>query len=199
MSDGFNKKIIELSFRKFKDYSSDVIGSDHNTFDNRLNIFIYFCENDSVMKVITNQLKAIDTGFDEWWESINSSGGGSMIGTKNFNLPVDEEVRNALLYEFTIEINKEEIDLKRFAIDFFGKTNFNDMIGSFNDAVFYPMVRSIGYKIEEIMDSIEKEYKNMESIPEKVMFVYQNITHIEGSVKAKGDIVIGEEGRIEKE
>ncbi len=44
----FESKEILLSYRNFEDYSSDLLRSDHATFNTHLDTFINFCENDNV-------------------------------------------------------------------------------------------------------------------------------------------------------
>lgn len=57
MNQKYDHKKIERSFRRFRDYSEDLLNSDYNTFSNNLNIFIDFCENDEIMRIISAQLK----------------------------------------------------------------------------------------------------------------------------------------------
>ncbi|MCK4795872.1 MAG: hypothetical protein KAT05_00750 [Spirochaetes bacterium] len=196
MSEILKRKKIEISFRKFVDYSNDVLKSDYNTFSTRLKILIHHCENDPVMKIITNQLKNIDVDFDGWMANSMESG-GSMAGSKEFNLPVDETERDALLYQFCLKINTEEIDIMSYSIHFFGGDNFNDYVNSINDAIVKPLVRSISYKIEEINDTIDSDLEDKQDVPRSMLIVYQNhSTNIEGNVTIEGDAAIGTSAEI---
>lgn len=194
----FDKKRVELSFRKFSDYASDVLSSNYHTFDTRFNILLNHCENDVIMSIISNQLKSIDAHFDEWWEK-GMSTGGSFVGSKQFDLPVDETERDSLLYQFCLKINDRSLNFSRFCLDFFGATNFDEMVWAFNDAIVKPMVRSINYKLEEIMYDIKQNSESDQDIPIKFLYVYQDFsTLINGDVEISGDGAIGEGSKIEK-
>lgn len=198
MQDNFNQKKIEISFRKFSDYASDLLSSDINTFDTRFKIFLHHCETDEILKIITNQLKDIDVNIDEWWEKGNQTAGG-MVGNARFDLPLDETKRDALLYQFSLKILNKEMDLNHFCMMFLGKTNYSQMVYAFNEAIINPLIRSIGYKIDEISYEVNSTYDEYQDIPLKVFYVYQdNSTNISGDVKIRGDGVIGDGSKIEK-
>lgn len=197
MPENFDRKQVEISFRKFSDYASDVVSSNSNIFYTRLNIFIHHCESDPVMSFICNQLKNIDTNFEEWLRKGESTG-GSMVGSCQFNLPVDEKARDALLYQLCLKINKNEIDLFGFCLDFFGSHGLDGMIYDFNEAIIKPMVRSIGYKLEEIEYDIETDLQGERYIPITVLNVYQDFsTTVNGNVNTEGDAAIGKGASIE--
>jgi hypothetical protein len=189
--EAFKQKSVEISFRKFNDYASDVIHSDYNTFDTRFNIFIHHCETDPIMKIITSQLKQMDVNFQQWWSEGHQTM-GSMIGSAQFSLPLDETLRDALLYQLLLKIQSGEIKFVTFCMDFFGETNYNLLINSFNRAVFKPLVRSIGYKLEEISDSIATELQIKQEVPINMFYVYNDYTVTMGSDNEfGGDAVIG--------
>lgn len=197
MPANFGKKQVEISFRRFLDYSNDVLSSNSHTFNTRFNILLHHCENDEVMSVISSQLKSIDVHFEEWWEKRMQTG-GSFIGSKIFDLPVDEKERAALLYQFCLKVNCGNINIKHFCIDFFGTSRYDEMVWEFNNAVVGPMVRSINYKLEEICD-VETDVGNDREIPINVLYVYQDLsTNVNGDVITKGDAAIGGDANIEK-
>ena len=165
----FKRKEVEISFRKFSDYASDVINSDFHTFSTRFKIFIHLCETDPVLKIITIQLKETDVGFQKWWENSQNTG-GSMLGSKEINLPVDEDLRDALLYQLLLKFHSKEIDFMSYCLDYFGETNFDMMVHSFISAIFLPLVRSINYKLEEIAESIETELQPQEKLTHNYAF-----------------------------
>lgn len=198
MPDKFDQKKVDISFRKFKDFASDVLSSDRNTFNTRFNIFLHYCENDEVLSIITKQLKNIDVHIDEWWEEGLKSG-GSFSGSCEFKLPLDETERDALLYQFSLKINSKQISLQIFFLKFFGSSNYDEMVYVFNDAIIRPLERSIAYKLEEITYEVNKLYDGYQDIPTKVFYVYQDYsTIISGDVQIKGDGVIGDGSTIEK-
>jgi hypothetical protein len=199
MEEKFDRKQVEISFRKFNDYAVYLLSSSYNLFNTRFNIFLNHCETDEVMSVICNQLKNTDVNVDEWYEKGRSTG-GSFVGSCQFDLPVDETERDALLYKLCIKVNKREIDLFGFCIEFFGDGNFDAMVEEFKEAIVRPMVDSIGYKLEEITYEAEIELeKDDRYIPVNIFYVYQNYsTNVNGDINTKGDAAIGEGASIEK-
>lgn len=165
MQTDFSLKKIEQSYRRFIDYSSDLLNSNYHTFNSRFDSFVYFCENDDVMKIITAKLKIIDVNFDDWWERGQKTG-GSMVGSKQFRLPVDELEKDALLYQLILKISKNEIKLMKFCVDYFGATAFDEMIQEFNNAVLQPLIRSIGYRLDDMLDSIKQELVRKQDLPQ---------------------------------
>ncbi len=198
MPEKFDRKQVEISFRKFKDYSDDVVSANNILFHTKFNIFIDHCENDPVMSFICKQLKNIDINSDEWLRKGQSTG-GSMVGSCQFDLPVDEKTRDALLYQLCLKVNKHEIDLFKFCLVLFRSNSLNKAVYDFNEAIIKPMVRSIGYKLEEIMYDIETDLRNERYIPITVFNVYQDFsTTVNGDINTKGDAAIGEGASIEK-
>lgn len=199
MPDSFKQRQVALSFRKFNDYASDVVHSDYSTFPTRFEIFLHHCENDEVMKVITSQLKEVDTNFQEWYLKGQNTG-GSMVGSKEFRLPVDEIKRDALLYQLLLKFNSKEIDLLGFCMDYFGETSsINATIRSFNSAILSILVRSIGYKLEEISESIKSDLNNTQDVPIKMLNVYYDYRVTMGDEnKIFGDAAIGGGVKIDK-
>lgn len=194
MPEEFDRKQIELSFRKFNDFANDVLSSNYHIFNSRFNILIYHCENDPIMLVICNQLKNVDIEFDEWWIKCSRTSERSV-----FDLPVDETKRDALLYKLCIKVNKVEIHYFDFSRRFFGTSNKSLSISAFNEAIVKPLVRSINYKLEKIMYDIEIGLSGERYIPIKVLNVYlDSSTTVNGDVNIKGDGIIGEGANIEK-
>lgn len=145
----YDYKKIERSFRRFSDYSDDLLNLDSKTFPNNLNIFIDFCENDEIMHIISAQLKSnknVDIG--KWYSDFQKTG-GSFIGTKKYVLPTKEEDRISLLYQFLLKIHSNEINFHGFCIDAYGKTNFNEMVLAFNDAISRPLIRAMNQLLQE--------------------------------------------------
>lgn len=173
MEKSFRQKQVELSFRRFRDFASDVFDSDFHTFDSRFDILVHHCENDEVMKIITSQLKEIDTNFQEWWERAQNTG-GSMIGSKQLSLPIDERKRDALMYQLILKIQNKKINFAQFCMDYFGETNYNAMIVAFNDGILRPLIRSIIYKLEEISDEITRVLSKQQDVPTRMFLVYQD-------------------------
>jgi hypothetical protein len=198
MEVSFTQKQVAGSFRRFNDFASDVFHSDFHTFDTRFDIFIHHCENDDVMKVVTSQLKGIDVHFKDWWERGQATG-GSFAGSKEFHLPVDEIERDALLYQLILKIHNREIEFSNFCMDYFRDTNYDLMIQNFNSAILIILVRSIGYRLEEILEAIKTDLSDRQDVPITMLFVYQNNPiHIGNGNVFSGDSAIGGGAKIEK-
>ena len=196
MEEGFNRRDVLLSFQKFRDYASDVLSSDRVTFPTRFDIFLDHCETDRVMKVIRNQLMAIDVDAIKWWYDAYQTK-GSYVGSMTFSLPTNEDERDALLFRICLLIHDDKIDLVTFSNGFFRVESYNEMVSRFNEVIFKPMVRSLGYKIGGIIESLETMDKDS-LVPVKSLIIFQSITNVNGDIKAKGDVVIGEGGVIDK-
>lgn len=198
MEVSFTQKQVESSFRRFNDFASDVFHSDFHIFNTRFEIFIHHCENDEVIKVITYQLKEIDVHFKDWWERGQATG-GSFVGSKEFHLPVEEIERDALLYQLILKIHNGEIEFSSFCMDYFGDTKYDLMIQNFNSAILVLLVRSIGYRLEEILETIKTELGDRQVVPITMLFVYQNHPiHIGNGNLFSGDSAIGGGAKIEK-
>ena len=151
----FKTEEINEAFRKFDDYSSDLLGADARSFDNYLNIFIDFCEHDSIMSLITGQLKDnSNVNLKEWHDAFLKSG-GSFIGSQRYELPLNENDRISLLYQFLLAINTKDINRGNFCIGAFGKTNFDEMIWAFNENITEKLIRNLRYKLDKIVNKIK--------------------------------------------
>lgn len=178
----YDHKKIERSFRRFRDRSKDLLNSNSKTFSNNLNIFIDFCENDEIMHVISTQLKSNkNVDINRWYNDFQKTG-GSFIGSKAYVLPTNEEDRISLLYQLLLKIHSNEIDFHRFCLDAYGETNFNEMVWAFDDAISRPLIRDLGYRLDEI---IETTNSDLEVPGEKLVIIHTG----DGSVNT---IALGE-------
>lgn len=196
----FNRKQVEISFRKFTDNAKYVLTSNSKTFKTNLETFIFHCENDPVMRVITNQLKNIDCNFDELL-SKSMIARGSLATSGEFILPLGENKTNAFLYNLCLKINSEDLSfLATYCSRCFGSRGFSDCVPHFNREIVQKLVDSLGYKFEEIYYNISQELGNeVQDIPEKYVTIYNNYNTIfEKDVSVKGDAIFGGNGTIEK-
>ncbi len=198
MQEKFDRKKVELSFRKFNDFANDVVSSELSTFDSYLNILINHCENDEIMSIICNQLKHDSTIFDNWELRNNLADIIHRVVGIKLTLPIDEEQRDMLLYQICLKINKGETDI--FSVHFdFNNCSPDEAVRNFIKDFVKPMVRSIGYKLEEIIYDIQTDFENERYIPITVFNVYlDSSTTVNGDVNTKGDAAIGEGASIEK-
>lgn len=149
----FEQDKILRAFRRFNDYNIDLLQSDYHTFGTRLEIFIDFCENDEIMGFITSQLKTFD--FEAWMKGLEGTV-RSMAGSMDFRLPLKEDDRISYLYQLILNINNKEIQFEGFSSEAFGSNNGDGMVYTFNEAITRPLIRDLGYKLEEIRDQIDE-------------------------------------------
>jgi hypothetical protein len=151
----FSRKQVDMSFRKFIDYATDVFNSDNNSFDTHFKILINFCENDQVIRVISVQIKSIDCDFDEWWKQ-STRIKSSLAHNGIFELPSDEDEIDALIYNLCLKISNNDINLLDYCIKFFGSSG-KTCVQDFNNAIVRKLVRSIENRLTEIENDISYE------------------------------------------
>lgn len=159
MNQIYDYKKIERSFRRFRYYSEDLLNSNFKTFSNNLNIFIDFCENDEIMRIISAQLKSNENVDVNKWFSDFQKTGVSITGSKEYVLPIDEEDRISLLYQLLLKMNSNELDFQGFCLGAYGKTNVTDMVRAFNDAISRLLVRDLSYRLDEIIETTNSDLK----------------------------------------
>lgn len=193
MGEEFTKRQVDRSFQRFVDYADDVLVSDYNTFETRLEIFLHHAETDPVMMQITNQLKSINVNLENWYNNTIYSG-GSMVGSARFSLPVDETERDALLYQLCVGFNQDrDWNILNFTSRVFGGKDLNSQIRSFVEAVCRVLFRSIRYKLQEIEDEMEG-FDPQQEVPMKIFHVYiDNSVEIGDDVTVEGNLVAGKE------
>jgi hypothetical protein len=196
METSFKKKQIERSFSKFQDSVSYVFRANSQTFPTFFDNLINFCETDEVMRVISSQLKQIDISYDKWYYQLKTYPNQK----KEFHLPLDETKRAALIYKICIKIYTNEINVSDFCFKFFSTGTILDAaLNIFNITILTPLVDSIGYKIQDISDTINEDYAGMINIPIAVLNVYHDNKVIIGSNNEfGGDTVIGRGLKLEK-
>jgi hypothetical protein len=197
MPSSFRRKLVEISFRKFYDYGSDVVSSNSHTFDATFKIFIDHCENDEILKNVIIPLKKKDVHFQDWLDKGLESGGGSI--RCKFDLPTDSNERDALLYQFCLKVLSSDIDLIGFGLRFFGTMNGDDANREFLDAMFRPLVRSIGYKLEEIGENIKNDVPSNEGVPIQMLMIYNdNRVTIGDNNQFQSDTAIGRDASVDR-
>jgi len=185
MNQIYDHKKIKRSFRRFRDYSKDLLNSNSKTFSNNLNIFIGFCENDEIMRIVSAQLKSNkNVDINRWYSDLQKTG-GLVIGSKDV-LPTNEEDRISLLYQLLSKIDSDEISFLGFCIVAYGKTNIktnvNEMALAFNDTFSRPLIRDLGYRLDEIIKTTNSDV----SVPLEKLII------IKTGDKSVNTIAIGE-------
>lgn len=185
----FARRDVQRAFRKFNDTVSDLFRADFRTWGDTLNRLLDHCEKNNVMSVVVGPLKKnTQINVQSWHQDAMETIGG-MIGSGRFTLPLDDEDRTALLYQFLLAIDKNEIAVDKFCMHFFGKTNYQEMVDVFNQEIVEKFTREIGYRLEEI----EEDVAGQETIELKDLIVfnhYDQSTVVHGTVTG-GNVNIG--------
>lgn len=174
---------VRLSIRRFGDYASDLLRSDMNTFSDALNVFVDFCEKDSVFSAFHAQLTSIPgVDFDEWYQGRLQTG-GSFAGSCDLSFPVDQEARMALMYELLRRINSNAIGFQDFVLRFFalGKgAKITHYVQALNDAISRPLVRELGYRLEALASELPQDGSAQVS-PATIQIIHQATNVIQQS------------------
>lgn len=143
---------VRTAIRKFRDYSQDLQYADMNTFEDRVQMFVNFCQKDPVFSRIRAQLVGNPhVNFEEWFKHSLTTGGG-MAGSCDLIFPVEEEDRLALMYQFVEAAGDPKYDVIGHTIYWFavGSSRIDDHIRAFSDAVMRPLFRELGYKLDDV-------------------------------------------------
>lgn len=179
----FQRREIERAFRKFGDLVQDIKNSTHNTWDDALARLLHHCQNDAVMQVITEPLlnnTRID--FEGWLAKATESVVGT-TGSGRYQLPSDDEDCTALLYQFLLKANKNEVDVLSFCVGMYGSRDLNAAVDDFNREIVGKFVRELAYRLNEVGQDIG----SAQEVSRKMMIVFQHHDHsttIHGSVNA---------------
>lgn len=162
MTHDFTAGAIRQSIQRFNDYSNDLVGADMGSFDDRLNMLLTFCKEDSVFSVIHQQLTAAQgVNFTIWYaEAVQSIGG--MAGSGTLKFPTGAEARMALMYQLLTNIHSKKIDLLDFCVKFFatGSNKVDAYIHAFNKNISIPLFRELSYRLTDLKDSLPQEKQN---------------------------------------
>jgi hypothetical protein len=147
---------IRRSLQRFSDFANDLLASDYNTFEDRLNLLISFCESDAVFANIHKQLmnfEAID--FDAWIKERFATMGG-MSGSGELLFPTNLEARMSVMYQLLVAVRDKRIDWMQFGITFFAtdSTRYDEYIYTFNEAITRPLVRELSYRLRDMEESL---------------------------------------------
>lgn len=166
------------SVQRFNDYGADLSGSDMNTFEDALNVFLDFCEQDPVFSSIHGQLLSVrGVDFESWYRARMATV-GSMSGSGQLLFPTDAEARMALMYELLRRIRAKEFDVLNFSVPFFalGTSKIDAYFRAFNDAITRPLVRELSYRLQDASDAIPKEAS--EIIPATTIQIIHQATNV---------------------
>ncbi|MEZ8398924.1 hypothetical protein AB6C85_12795 [Vibrio splendidus] len=140
------------SIRRFHDYSSDLRYSDMNNFEDRLALLLEFIRTDELFTEIHNQLiNNPNVDFDSWYKERKATEKG-MRGSGSLIFPTITDDRLSLMYQALQKIGNKEMDVLNFSISFCASSSsrINTFVSFFNENVTEPLMREIGYKLEDI-------------------------------------------------
>jgi len=191
----FSRKEVERSFRKFGYIVNDLFSCPFQTWGNEFTHLITHCEQDPVMRVVTEPLRTNTNVNAEKWLADSLQSVQSMVGSGDYELPYDDDDRTALLYQFFIMIENGKVNVNSFCINFYGKTRFQEAFATFNETLVQKFVRVVNDRLDEILQDIGGQQK----IPREAIVAFhvhdQSVTvhgNIQGSnVAASGSTLSG--------
>lgn len=178
----FSYRQVSRSFRKFNDIVADLFSAQYQTWGDIFTHMITHCEQDEVMKIITEPLRANQNiNGEKWLEEALSSNPG--VGSGRYELPYDDDDRTALLYQFFLVVEKTDFRLSDFSMTMYGATNYQDMVSAFNQELVSKFTREVSYRLDEIM----QDFENQQEIPQEAMLVFHhhnNSMNIHGNIQS---------------
>ena len=157
----FKARQVQRSIQRFRDYAQDLISADMNTFNDRINVFLDFCQQDPVFSEIHQQLLvATDATAKDWYaERVGKM--GSFAGSASLDFPTNVDQRVSLQYKLLLAINEGSIDFNSLLIQFFaiGSNSISLHISAFCDAVVVPLCRELDYKLQEVEDELPEDMR----------------------------------------
>lgn len=156
---------VQKSIQRFKEYASDLICSNVDTFEDRLLVFIHFCETDEFFSEINKQIDLLTKDrFEQWYlERVNTT--KSMAGSGDLAFPIDLDSRMAFQFEILRRMNSGNMNLLGFTTQFFSVgSKISDHVRALNEAVTKPMAREMKHRLEDVLEQLPKD-KNTEVIP----------------------------------
>lgn len=169
---------IERSIQRFGDYSNDLIQSDMNTFEDRLNLFFSFFEQNETFSRIHNQLTSMPSvNFRQWLEermaTINGWAGGA-----DLSFPTDLEQRLSIMYQLLYAFRSQSVQWQDFAMQFFviSSSRYDDYIAAINETVTQPLVRELLYRLEDIKETLPNE--NAASVSPSIVQIIHQATNV---------------------
>ena len=189
-TDRFPRREVERSFRKFNDIVDDLFSARFQTWEDTFSRLIAHCESDTIMQVVTGPLtlnKSVEA--QRWYETALGTVVG-MIGTGRYPLPIDDEDRTALLYQFLLMVKNDQVDVINFCMGMYGTTQYQDCVDAFNQEIILKFTREVSYRLNEIIEDIG----NQETVPRDAMVVFHHHDHstnIHGGIQGSNVAIAG--------
>jgi hypothetical protein len=163
---------IRRSIRRFEDYTRDLICSDMNSFEDRLNLLVSYFKSDAFFLKIDEQLiNNNSVNFDSWYSSIDR---GRVI------FPTSLDDRLSLMYQLLCRISTKDIGYLSFCSQYLvvGTNKIDAHIYALNEVVSEPLFRELGYRLEEIEDELPSD-----NADEVTTSMFQIIHHADNVVQ----------------
>ncbi len=181
MSSRFTRSEVQKGLREFDHAASDLLRSNHYTFDSNLKKFIHVLHTNKILAaLVLDSLPDVD--FETWYETAKKTVGG-MVGSGELDWPVDKLVRLALQESLLEAIASGNENVLNFCMKFmYSDNNFDIMINDFNNQLVIQFARDARTFIEDVEfepDRFEETAHPMQSIGElkkNIAFVMMSIS-----------------------
>ena len=178
---------IRRSLQRFLDFAGDLSRADMNTFDDRLSLLMDYCQKDEIFQLIDRQLSDVSSvDFDAWYVERKSTMRG-MVGSGELSFPTNLDERLSLMYQLLRKINSDDVRFFDFSNTFFAisDNSIDSYIYAFNDAIVEPLMRELGYRFEELEESLPENQRD--SVPlAQVQIIHNAHTVIQQSASGSG-------------
>ena len=188
MPEELTSGLIKRSIQRFTDYASDLMAADMNTFGDRLNMFTDFCLNDEVFRSFHAQITRVpNCDFDEWYAEREASRVAASTGRGSLLFPTGIEQRLSILYQLLFGIQTGKVPFLEFTMHYFvlGTGRYDAYILAFNETVTAPLVRELGYRLEELGESLPDD-RSAVVLPSVIQIIHQATNVIQQNASGHG-------------
>jgi hypothetical protein len=175
----YSKKQVERSFRKFNDIANDLSSAEVGAWSSLFTNLVQFCENDPVMREVTEPLRTnTNVNTQEWLESVSDA---HYDPKKRFHLPLADDERTALLYQFFLWIEETEYSIDHFCMSALGSDDSRGTAYVLNKELVEKFTREVRYRLAEISDDVAGQ----DSVGRESLLVFEHHDH---STNIYGDV-----------
>ena len=185
----YTKRQVDRSFRKFNDLVEDLFSSPWQLWGDRLSHLMNHCEQDSVMRVVTEPLRTNkNVDVSSWYEEASKTNTG-MTGSAYYELPINDDDKTSLLYQFMLLASLNRIDVTDFGESFFGAESPQEAVGQFNDQIVRLCTCEVCYRLDEIREDTAGQTE-IQTEALVVFHHHDNSVNIRGNIKGS-NVAIG--------
>ncbi len=153
-----DKDKITQSLRVFRERRDDLLHEDSSTFDLNVQRFLEFCDQDELVKPITDSIeKNPQMDGEAWWQRVASS-------EREISFPsnIDEDMALRLAILRSLAKNPRHIYSFSFAM---GKSKGREGIDPFRSAVIRPLVNELSERVSKAADIATPEVRALQAVP----------------------------------